>query len=155
MQYLKVTQLTKSYSHVPLVDHVDFLISAGQKIALIARNGAGKSTLLQLLLGNVDKTDGEISYRKGLRTAYLAQEPDLDPEMTVIDALFATDYPPAKLLKQYEQVIHDPHADPARVQTLLAEMDAQEVRSYESKVSQIITQLRLQDYLSQKIATLS
>ena len=64
MQYLKVTQLTKSYSHVPLVDHVDFVISAGQKIALVARNGAGKSTLLQLLLGTVDKTDGDISYRK-------------------------------------------------------------------------------------------
>jgi ATP-binding cassette subfamily F protein uup len=64
MQYLKVTQLTKSYSHVPLVDHVDFTISAGQKIALVARNGAGKSTLMQLLLGNIDKTDGDISWRK-------------------------------------------------------------------------------------------
>lgn len=155
MQYLKVTQLTKSYSHVPLVDHVDFTISAGQKIALVARNGAGKSTLMQLLLGNIDKTDGDISWRKGLRIASLAQEPDLDPEMLVIDALFATDYPPAKLLKQYEQVIHDPDADPVRVQTLLTEMDAQQVWSYESKVSQIISQLHLQDYLNQTIATLS
>ena len=90
-----------------------------------------------------------------MRIAYLAQEPVLDPEMVVIDALFATDYPPAKLMKQYEQVLHDSQADPVQVQALLTEMDAQQVWSYESKVSQIISQLHLQGYLNQQIKTLS
>jgi ABC transport system ATP-binding/permease protein len=57
MFYLKVTQLTKSYTSKVLVDHVDFTISKGQKIALVAKNGAGKSTLLKLLMKEIDLTD--------------------------------------------------------------------------------------------------
>jgi len=57
MQYLKVSNLTKSYSSKALVDQVDFSISKNQKIAIVAKNGAGKSTLLKLLIKQVDITD--------------------------------------------------------------------------------------------------
>lgn len=66
MHYLKVTNLTKSYTTKSLVDHVDFTISKNQKIALVAKNGAGKSTLLKLLMGKIDLTDGEIEWRKDI-----------------------------------------------------------------------------------------
>ncbi len=64
MLYLKVSQLTKSYTSKVLVDHVDFTISRGQKIALVAKNGAGKSTLLKLLMKEIDLTDGAIEWRE-------------------------------------------------------------------------------------------
>lgn len=57
MLYLKVSQLTKSYTSKVLVDHADFTISRGQKIALVAKNGAGKTTLLKLLMKEIDLTD--------------------------------------------------------------------------------------------------
>jgi ATP-binding cassette subfamily F protein uup len=67
MQYLKVTNLTKSYTDKILVDHVDFTITKNQKIALIAKNGAGKTTLLKLLMKEIDLTDGEIDRRKDIK----------------------------------------------------------------------------------------
>ncbi|HCY20616.1 TPA: hypothetical protein DIC40_01930 [Patescibacteria group bacterium] len=67
MQYLKVTNLTKSYTDKSLVDHVDFTITKNQKIALIAKNGAGKTTLLKLLMKEIDLTDGEIDWREDIK----------------------------------------------------------------------------------------
>lgn len=67
MQYLKVTNLTKSYTDKSLVDHVDFTITKNQKIALIAKNGAGKTTLIKLLMKEIDLTDGIIDWRQDIK----------------------------------------------------------------------------------------
>ena len=63
MLYLNVHNLTKSYTSKVLIDHADFTISRGQKIALVAKNGAGKSTLLKVLMKEIDLTDGDIEWR--------------------------------------------------------------------------------------------
>lgn len=91
MFYLKVTQLTKSYTSKVLVDHVDFTISKWQKIALVAKNGAGKSTLLKLLMKEIDLTDWEIEWREGVRIGYLSQDVRLDDSKTVREFLFDFD----------------------------------------------------------------
>jgi len=49
MQYLTVKNLSKTYIGPPLFDSIDFSVSKGEKIALVAKNGAGKSTLLKVL----------------------------------------------------------------------------------------------------------
>ncbi len=91
MQYLKVTNLTKSYTSKSLIDHVDFTILKNQKIALVAKNGAGKSTLLKLLMWQVDVTDGEIEWRKNINIWYLVQECTFDLHKTVREVLFDFD----------------------------------------------------------------
>lgn len=98
MLYLKVTQLAKSYTSKVLVDHVDFTISRGQKIALVAKNGAGKSTLLKLLMKEIDLSDGAIERREGIRIGYLSQDLGvsktgvrLDEKQTVREFLFDFD----------------------------------------------------------------
>lgn len=91
MLYLKVTQLTKSYTSKILVDHVDFTISRWQKIALVAKNGAGKSTLIKVIMGEVDLGDGKIERREGIRKAYLSQDTRLDEYKTVRQFLFDFD----------------------------------------------------------------
>jgi ATP-binding cassette subfamily F protein uup len=100
MKYLQVTNLTKSYTSKPLVDHVDFTISKNQKIALVAKNGAGKSTLLKLLMGEVDVTDGEIDWRQDIKTGYLSQECHFDTNKTVREVLFDFD-----VQEQWEQEV--------------------------------------------------
>ncbi len=100
MQYLKVSNLTKSYTSKSLVDHVDFTISKNQKIAIVAKNGAGKSTLLKLLIKQVDITDWEIQRRKGIDIWYLSQESSLDKTQTVRQILFDFD-----VVQQWEKQI--------------------------------------------------
>jgi len=91
MHYLKVTNLTKSYTDKSLVDHVDFVITKNQKIALIAKNGSGKTTLLKLLMKEIDVTDGNIDWREGIKIWYLSQEYGFDKHVTVREFLFDFD----------------------------------------------------------------
>lgn len=91
MEYLKVTNLTKSYNTKPLVDHIDFTITKNQKIVLIAKNGAGKSTLLKLLMKEIDVTDGNIERRPDINIWYLSQECKFSQHKTVREVLFDFD----------------------------------------------------------------
>jgi len=59
----------------------------GAKIGLLGLNGAGKSTVLKIMAG-VDKDfEGEARPQPGIKVGYLAQEPELDPEHTVREAV--------------------------------------------------------------------
>lgn len=91
MHYLKVTNLTKSYTSKALVDHVDFTISKNQKIALVAKNWAWKSTLLRLIMWEIDVTDGDIERRQDINIGYLTQECKFEQHKTVREILFDFD----------------------------------------------------------------
>lgn len=59
----------------------------GAKIGVLGLNGAGKSTLLKIMAG-VDKDhEGEAIPMPGIKMGYLPQEPKLDPEQTVREAV--------------------------------------------------------------------
>jgi len=88
MQYLKVQNLTKSYTTKTLIKNVNFTIQKNQKIAIIAKNGAGKSTFLKLLMHQLDFADGEIEWRKNLDIRYLSQECTFEKNKTVREILF-------------------------------------------------------------------
>ena len=63
-----------------LMEHVDFRVSAGDKVGLVGRNGAGKTTLTKMLAGETLPNGGRID-RSG-EIGYLPQDPRSgDPEM--------------------------------------------------------------------------
>ncbi len=155
MLYLKATNLTKSYTEKPLVDHVDFAISKWQKVALVAKNWAGKSTLLKLLAGVIDRTDGDIDWRKGIKVWFLSQQNLLNPDLTVLDELFATEHISAKIIKEYESLLLNPEADADKLHEVIMQMEEHKAREYESKIQIIISKLNLTELLTQKVSTLS
>ena len=56
-----------------LMEHVNFRVSAGDKIGLVGRNGAGKTTLTKTLAGETLPTNGKID--RGGEIGYLPQDP--------------------------------------------------------------------------------
>ncbi|SMQ66690.1 ATPase components of ABC transporters with duplicated ATPase domains [Plantibacter sp. VKM Ac-1784] len=56
-----------------LMEHVNFRVSAGDKIGLVGRNGAGKTTLTKTLAGETLPTNGRID--RGGEIGYLPQDP--------------------------------------------------------------------------------
>jgi sulfate-transporting ATPase len=59
----------------------------GAKIGVLGLNGSGKSTLLKIMAGIDKEIEGEAIPMAGLKIGYLPQEPQLDPEHTVRQAV--------------------------------------------------------------------
>ena len=102
MKTLAVTGLEKTYGTKTLLAGIDFAIRTGDRIGLIGPNGTGKSSFLKVLADQTDYDQGTIDKPKDYRIAYLAQNPDLDPNQTILDTVFAGDTPELKLLHDYE-----------------------------------------------------
>ena len=59
----------------------------GAKIGIIGLNGSGKSTLLKIIAGVEKSYKGEVVWAPGYTVGYLAQEPEMNPEKTVIEVV--------------------------------------------------------------------
>jgi ATP-binding cassette subfamily F protein uup len=157
MNYISVELISKSHGEKLLFENLSFGIAQGQKVALIGVNGSGKSTLLRILAGREKPDRGRISFRNGLRIAYLAQEPDLPEHLTVAESIFSADLPAARLIREYETLVQrEPlsDADHRRMEQLMTEIEAADAWNYEVQVRQILGKLEV-DFLDRPIRELS
>ena len=80
-------ELSKSYHARPLFHDLSLAIDDADRAGLIGPNGAGKSTLLRILAGSVTPDHGNVTQRRGLRIAYVAQEDSFAPGASVTQTL--------------------------------------------------------------------
>ena len=106
MPLLSVNAGCLAYGDVPLLDHVDFQIDAGERVALIGRNGTGKSSLLAAIAGLRALDDGQVWKAPDLRITYVAQEPEFEPGATVFDAVVGGLGDQSRLLAAYHELSH-------------------------------------------------
>ena len=59
----------------------------GAKIGIIGLNGSGKSTLLKIIAGVEKSYRGEVVWAPGYSVGYLEQEPQMDPDKTVLEVV--------------------------------------------------------------------
>jgi ATP-binding cassette subfamily F protein uup len=111
-----------AFGHVALLDHADLVIESGERIGLIGRNGAGKSSLLKIIAGEIAADDGKLWREPGLRLALVTQEPTLDPELTVFDAVAAGLGAERALLREYHELSHRLAGDGGHDSALLDRM---------------------------------
>ena len=114
MPLLSLSNASLAYGHVPLLDHAEFQLDAGERVALIGRNGSGKSSLLRALANVGALDDGEAWRQPGLKLAYVPQEPPFDPDLTVFAAVVTGMGPASKLVADWHAVSHrltEPDAD--------------------------------------------
>jgi len=87
MVLLTLERACLAFGHVPLLDAAALQVDSGERIALIGRNGCGKSSLLRVVAGESTLDDGNVWRHPGLRIAYVPQENQFAPTMSVFDAV--------------------------------------------------------------------
>lgn len=153
MNLLTVENISKSYGELVLFENLSFGINKDQKIALIAKNGTGKTSILNILSGADTPDTGQVNYRKSTRVSFLAQEPVMDPNLTVEETIFASDNEILQVLANYEKALLNPE-DADAYQKAFEAMDRFEAWDFETQYKQILSKLKLDD-LHAKVDKLS
>lgn len=153
VNYLSVENIAKSFGERVLFKGISFGINEGQKIGFVAKNGTGKTSLLNMLSGEDVPDEGEIAYRKGLKTAFLSQEPNLNPDLSIEETILASDNPILEIIARYEKALKNPE-DTEIYQVAFDAMDANNAWDFETRYTQILHKLKLED-LDVKVNALS
>jgi len=154
MQYLLLENVSKSYGEKLLFEGLDLSISKGDKIALVAKNGSGKSTLLRVISGD-EAPEGEnakIHFAKGLKIAFLKQEPILNPNATALEAVLDSDNPAIKAIQAYEMAVLE--KDEVKLQEQITIIEDLKAWDIETRIKEVLSKLKL-DKLDQTVSSMS
>ncbi|MGV3581294.1 MAG: ATP-binding cassette domain-containing protein [Methylophilus sp.] len=150
MPHITLDNASLAFGHHALLDHAAFQLDAGERVGLIGRNGAGKSSLLKAIAGTIKLDEGTVWRAPNTRIVYVPQEPELDPNHTVFEAVAEGLGALQQIMIDYHQVSHDmgmPDADidalMAKMQTLQHEMDVQNGWAAQSRVETVLSRLKL------------
>ncbi len=83
----------------------------GAKIGVLGLNGSGKSTLLRIIAGMDKSFTGDVVWSPGYSVGMLEQEPQLDPNKTVLEVVEEAVVEIKNLLKEFDE-INEAFADP-------------------------------------------
>ncbi|WP_405330857.1 ABC-F family ATP-binding cassette domain-containing protein [Leeuwenhoekiella sp. LLG6367-2.1] len=153
MNYVSVESIAKAFGEKVLFKDLSFGINEGQKIGLVAKNGTGKTSMLDILAGAENPDSGQVIFRKGIKVAFLPQEPNLDPSLTVEETIFDSDNEILKVISGYEHALLNIE-DGDAYQKAFDQMEVHQAWDFETQYKQILFQLKLDD-LDRKVEKLS
>jgi ATP-binding cassette subfamily F protein 3 len=85
MSLISLSNLEKSFGPRGVLKGLSLSVEPGDRMGLIGRNGCGKSTLLNIITGREEADRGQVHMSRDLKLAWLDQNPDLDPALTVLE----------------------------------------------------------------------
>jgi len=136
MALISLLDAQLAFGHLALLDHTDFSLENGERVGLIGRNGTGKSSLLKIIAGLEKPDDGTLNVQGGVRVVYVAQEPPLDSDATIFEAVCAGVARARELIDQYSTGEGD-------LDALQAEIEQLDGWNWEQRVSETIERLGL------------
>ena len=101
-----MNKLSKTYKSTGKQVLKDIYLSFfyGAKIGILGLNGSGKSTLLKIIAGVEKNFQGDVTFAPGYRVGYLEQEPQLDPEKTVLEVVKEGVAETVAILDEYNKI---------------------------------------------------
>ena len=132
-----------------VLDDVTLSFLPGAKIGVVGPNGAGKSSLLKIMAGMDQPSNGDAILAPGASVGILLQEPELNPDKTVLGNVEEGVAETKEMLARFEQVsaeMADPDADfdalMAEMGTLQEELDRRNAWDLDAQLEQAMDALR-------------
>jgi ATP-binding cassette subfamily F protein uup len=151
MALIALDDVHKSYDDRVILRGVSLSIGDGERVGLVGPNGGGKTTLMRILAGVEAFDEGERSLRRDVRVGYLEQDPALDGELSVREAIRGGLARRAEVLAELERV-HGQLAHARDVDGLLArqarlehELDALGGHDVEHRIEALVEDVGLAD----------
>jgi ATP-binding cassette subfamily F protein uup len=138
MALITVSNAQLAFGHWPLLDHADFSLEGGERVALIGRNGTGKSSLLKVLAGIDRLDDGVLQFQQSLRRTYVPQEPEFTPGATVFEAVSEGLAEVKALRARFEA-----HAEGDDLDAIQTRIEALDGWTWENRVDEALQRLHL------------
>ncbi|WOC39849.1 energy-dependent translational throttle protein EttA [Polaribacter sp. HL-MS24] len=138
----------------------------GAKIGILGLNGSGKSTLLKIIAGAEKNFQGDVTFVPGYKVGYLEQEPQLDPEKTVLEVVKEGVAETVAILDEYNKIndmfgLEEVYSDADKMDKLMAQqaelqdkIDAANAWELDTKLEIAMDALRTPDS-DKKIGVLS
>jgi len=160
MTIISLEDITMSYGPRLLFEGVTFGLEDSDKVGLIGLNGSGKTTLLRIIAGREQAQRGRVVIANERVVAYLPQNPEFDPDRTVLDAVFTASDETLRLLRDYEMACHNLSLRPGdermldRVATMAHQLETSGAWNLETNARTVLSQLGISDTTA-RMASLS
>ncbi|MGH1432791.1 MAG: ATP-binding cassette domain-containing protein, partial [Neptuniibacter sp.] len=143
MPLIRLDKISIAFGAKPLLDHVDFQIDPGERVALVGLNGAGKSTLLKLVAGHHKADSGELWVSPTCRIAELPQAMPAADDRIVRDVVTAGLKDIQKLRQEYDAMSLEDNVDMTVLDKLQHQIEAVDGWHLEQRVQRVVEQLEL------------
>ena len=146
MSIVRLQNAQLAFGDHAILDGVDLVIDAQERLCLVGRNGAGKSTLMKVLDGSTLLDGGEVQLVGSTRIARLPQDPPANSAQSVYDYVAEAFSSTGDLLKRYhhvmEQLAHDANEKVLdQLAQLQNELEAADAWQLPTRIEQVLTQL--------------
>ncbi|MGO1161679.1 energy-dependent translational throttle protein EttA [Brucella pseudogrignonensis] len=135
--------LNKAYGAKKVIENLHLSFYPDAKIGILGPNGAGKSTILKIMAGLDKDYTGEAWLAEGATCGYLAQEPHLDPEKTVLGNVMEGVAAKTAILDRYNELMMNYSDETADEGAALQDViDSQNLWDLDSQVEMAMEALR-------------
>ena len=155
MSLISLVDVRKDFGIRTLFDGLTLHIGERERLGLIGPNGAGKSTLMRVLAGLEPTGGGSRRVLPQARIVLVSQEPEMDPERTVLEQVFADSGEKMQLLRRYTEVsealasAHERGEDDgpllAELGQLNGRMDQSQAWGLEQQIREVLQRLGIGD----------
>lgn len=147
MSAIHLQNVNKSYAGADVLRDVSLTLHKNERIGLVGANGSGKTTLFRLILGITPPDTGTVTTTRGITLSYLPQEPNIDENLSLIDAAtepFAEHRALELELRKLTEEIAEAHGGPgaddllAKYDRLHAQFEAGGGYGYEIRIREVL-----------------